>query len=267
MPKFPKTPYPEHPLVDWSRIVYEGNERYVIYHCEICKTEMRRRPSSLADRIRKGTFLGRCANDRGAHSCRQPLPDAEGVNYDIWKWQEVPRNAHCHRRKVVQVTCSKCHQERWVAPSAVRRQVNSGAWCGMCRACRMQRYDHPSGGRHTSKYGYVTVYRKAIAPEDLALFEALLTPGRNHVFEHRLVMSKVLGRPIKKKEVVHHRNGVRDDNRPENLQLFKSRRQHHPGHGDYYHEVEWLKGEVSALKADLKQALMLILSSPQTQST
>jgi len=40
-------------------------------------------------------------------------------------------------------------------------------------------------------------------------------------------MSEMIGRPLFKGETVHHRNGIKTDNRPENLELWVSK--HPPG--------------------------------------
>lgn len=70
------------------------------------------------------------------------------------------------------------------------------------------------GGRYVSPQGYVSVY--------LAIDDPLaeMRQAHSYVLEHRLVMARSLGRPLERHENVHHVNGVRDDNRLENLELW-----------------------------------------------
>jgi hypothetical protein len=65
------------------------------------------------------------------------------------------------------------------------------------------------GAGHVTKEGYVLVFARH--PN---------AGAKGKIGEHRLVMSLLLGRPLVKGENVHHKNGIRSDNRPDNLELW-----------------------------------------------
>ncbi len=75
-------------------------------------------------------------------------------------------------------------------------------------------------GRRRTTAGYVEVY---LFPDD---FFFPMASKQNYVKEHRLVMAKYLARCLLPWEIVHHKNGIKDDNRLENLQLLPSNKQH-----------------------------------------
>jgi len=117
-------------------------------------------------------------------------------------------------------------EPRWI------RRINAGKKCKvkdcernaeralMCMAHyqRVQTHRDPMAykpirvnkGRHYHKTGYIVIPAKGHANGNAA----------GSIMEHIKIMSEHLGRPLQKNENVHHRNGIRDDNRIENLELW-----------------------------------------------
>jgi HNH endonuclease len=72
-------------------------------------------------------------------------------------------------------------------------------------------------GTYTDSDGYVVISVPVGTVMEVKRKSAL---NYEHVFEHQKIMSEKIGRLLKPGETVHHKNGVRDDNRPENLELW-----------------------------------------------
>ena len=58
------------------------------------------------------------------------------------------------------------------------------------------------------------------------------------IAEHVWVMSQVLGRPIRQGESVHHKNNIKHDNRPDNLELWHT---HQPRGASVEDTVRWAR--------------------------
>lgn len=66
------------------------------------------------------------------------------------------------------------------------------------------------GGRKKVERGYIWILKRG-HPNCLA---------GGYIQEHRFIMSEYLGRPLTKDEDIHHKNGIKDDNRIQNLEII-----------------------------------------------
>ena len=115
--------------------------------------------------------------------------------------------------------------------TTVVRQTSGGGYAGFPRLYVHGHNPEPTGPdspgftgrRQTMTHKYVYLYMpehpKASTSESM----------RGYVAEHRLVWEEAHGRYLTDAEIVHHINGVRDDNRPENL-VALTRAAHMRGH-------------------------------------
>lgn len=110
---------------------------------------------------------------------------------------DCPRCREIKQRK----KCPTCGKLIWGNSRLCSKCSNTGQNNGFWR-----------GGKTTVK-GYVKVRAKGHP-------RARIKSG-HYVFEHILVMEQILGRYLTKEETIHHLNGVKDDNRPENLELWR----------------------------------------------
>lgn len=102
------------------------------------------------------------------------------------------------------------------------------------------------GGKKNSR-GYVFIH----------LPDHPYSVANKYVMEHRLVMEKTLGRYLLPHETVHHKNGIRDDNRPENLELWQGSHPYGARHKDLVEPVEALVNYLDPLQEQLPYEVKL----------
>ena len=137
----------------------------------------------------------------------------------------------CHKKVKCRGWCA-AHYQRWktsgdVRPSEPLLVPRKGCLVALCANAHCALGYCIAHHRRFKKYGDPLADKPiglivGVRPNDQGyLTEYDYVSGKRRP-QHRIVMEQVLGRPLRSGENVHHINGLKTDNRPENLELWIS---------------------------------------------
>lgn len=146
---------------------------------------------------------------------------------------------------MIKITCKICGKDFLVSPSKIKygkkycsRFCQHKAMMGTHRGKKIQKGQHLSPktefkkgqpcpnfkGGHQDKRGYFYLWN----PNHPS------AQKKGYINRSIIVMEKVIGRYLHNNEIVHHLNGIRNDDRPENLRVMTKEE-----HARYHTKQRW----------------------------
>jgi hypothetical protein len=221
---------PNGSIICWSR----RNGRQIPVICGACGQERIVLNQLASQKVFTGIFY-----DCAYAAQRKYIENQVLENGTIVYWSERKGGRH----EEIRFRCGVCGKERTM-PAL---KVANPSFTGLCNPCA--RAGHRShfwkGGRIEHPNGYILI---RVTP-DHPFYS--MADSHNLIPEHRLKMAEHIGRVLEFDEIVHHKNGRKDDNRIENLELLK-KNLHHTGYSP---------DEAALTEANLLDAIITLLKN------
>lgn len=116
-------------------------------------------------------------------------------------------------RLFIKINCSICKQERTIRYDHYNERFLKKGLIINCKGCHKVKRDN-----YHHSYGYVIRNYKSFPLEKWDIFKKMCK-SNGQIKEHRAIVAIFLNRPLNDNEIIHHKNGIRNDNRLDNLEL------------------------------------------------
>lgn len=140
------------------------------------------------------------------YTVKKKWTNATKQNYNGSKIAKLNQSRKHRWKGGKQIPCSNCKKLLWITPYYLNVKKYKNFYCD--KKCESE----------SRKYGNNSDLKVNLKRRKENSYIYCIYNGKRYL-QHRAVMEKKLGRLLEKYELVHHLNGVRTDNREENLFL------------------------------------------------